>query len=245
MTRTSNLRIAAFALLASACADTTTPLDPETQLNSDVAMYAGDAAAVDAEVMRGAHGGRFGLGLLARIGNFECNRETPRQLTVVRTCTFRDAAGNVQAAYNAQTTATANVHVEISGDVQRDRWSGTVDRERDLTASGLLGNETQITWNGTGSGSSTRVRMSDGGESRTYEFSGSTTITNVVIPVPQTATSWPRSGTITRTVTVRKADGSTGTRTVSVTFNGTQFVPVTVNGETFEFDLASRGRPRR
>jgi hypothetical protein len=240
-----HLRVLGMAAVLAACSDSPTSLSPESQFNADVAMFAGDAAAIDAEVMRGPSAGRFGMGILARVGNFECNRETPRQLTVTRVCTFKDASGATQPAYSATTTASVIVHVEISGDVERDRWSGTVNRVRDLTVTGLAGAETQMTWNGTGTGQSTRVRMSEGGESRTYGISGNTTITNVVIPVPQTPTSWPKSGSIARTVTVDKADGTSATRTVTVTFNGTQFVPVTVNGETFEFDLASRGRPRK
>jgi hypothetical protein len=233
------------AAIMMACSDSPSSLSADSRFNADVAMLAGDAAAVDAEVMRGPHAGRFGLGLLARVGAFECDRETPRKLTVTRSCTFRDAGGTAQNAYDEQTTASIDVHVEISGEVERDRWSGSVHRERDLTVTGLAGSETSMTWNGTGTGTSTRVHISDSGDPRTFEFSGSTTITNVVIPVPRTPTGWPLSGTIARTITIEKPDGTTVTRNVSVTFNGTQFVPVTVNGETFEFDLDSRGRPRK
>jgi hypothetical protein len=30
---------------------------------------------------------------------------------------------------------------------------------------------------------------------------------------------------------------------VKITFNGTQFATITVNGDTFQFDLAGRGKP--
>jgi hypothetical protein len=40
------------------------------------------------------------------------------------------------------------------------------------------------------------------------------------------------------------AQGRSGTRTVTVTFNGTQYVPMTVNDRAFTLDLAT-GRPLR
>jgi hypothetical protein len=71
----------------------------------------------------------------------------------------------------------------------------------------------------------------------------------VVIPVPKTETSWPKSGTITRNVTVTftggEKGGTTEQRTATITFDGTQFATVTVNGDTFKFDLAGRGHPDR
>ena len=70
------------------------------------------------------------------------------------------------------------------------------------------------------------------------------TITNLVIPVPRTATSWPTSGTVTKNVVAKRND-KTIERHVTITFNGTQFATVTVNGESFEFDLSQRGRPKR
>jgi hypothetical protein len=56
-----------------------------------------------------------------------------------------------------------------------------------------------------------------------------------------------RVATITRQVTVTftggPRDGTTVERTVTIEFNGTQFPTLTVNGQTFEFDLPNRGHP--
>lgn len=234
--------VLAAALLA-ACGTDSGRTTADAVLNADLAAITADAAATDVELMRGPGGGPFGLGLLARAGHFECDRENRGGLDVKRTCTYKDAAGTTQAAYDSLTTATVIVHAEISGALTRDRWSGTVSRIRDLTVTGLAGRETQMTWNGTGSATTTRVRVVDG-TTRIYEMSATGTITNLVIPVPRTATSWPTSGTVTKKV-VGTRNGTTFERNVSITFNGTQFAVVTVNGETFEFDLSQRGRPRR
>ena len=69
--------------------------------------------------------------------------------------------------------------------------------------------------------------------------------------VPRSENPWPLSGTIIHhaLITFTRPDGErTRERTATITFNGTQFVIVNVNGEDFEIDLADRtGRrpPRR
>ncbi|MCC6316726.1 MAG: hypothetical protein IT361_03460 [Gemmatimonadaceae bacterium] len=239
------LGVLAAALLAACGTDApTTITGSDAVLSADVATIAADAAATDVELMRGPGAGPFGLGLLARPGHFECNREARGGLDVERTCTYKDAAGVTQPAYDSLTTASVSMHAVISGEITRPHWTATVNRVRDFTVSGLAGRETSMTWNGTDSATATRVRVSDG-ETRTYSIRGKGTINAVMIPVPRTATSWPTSGTITRHVVATRPDGSLVERGVTITFNGTQFAVVTVNGETFEFDLSQRGKPRR
>lgn len=236
----------AVALLTACSTDSTAPsTTAESLINLDVATVTADAAAQDMELMRGPSAGPFGMGFLARVGAWDCSREARPNFDVTRTCTYKDAAGNVQPAFDPVTTASVIVHAEISGDIERGRWSAAVERVRDLVVTGLAGAETQMTWNGTGTGKVTRVRVAEDGTTRNYEMNSTTTLTNVVIPVPRTATSWPRSGTITKRVVVKRADGTTVERTVTITFNGTQTAAVTVNGERFDFDLSQRGRPHR
>jgi hypothetical protein len=81
---------------------------------------------------------------------------------------------------------------------------------------------------------------------------GTSSIENVVHGVPIEDNPYPLSGSITRDMTVLiiggKNDGETHSRLAVITFNGTQFATVTVNGETYEIDLAAhkgRGRPTR
>jgi hypothetical protein len=120
-----------------------------------------------------------------------------------------------------------------------------VSREINYIVTGLAGTETSRTWNGSGEGSFSAVRTRSDGTTRSYEIAGTTTVTGVVIPVPRTESSWPLAGTIHRVLTVTKADGTKVERDALVTFNGTSTVTVVVNGETFEFDLSERRRPRR
>jgi hypothetical protein len=72
---------------------------------------------------------------------------------------------------------------------------------------------------------------------------GSTVVANVVTAAVRLPDTWPMSGTITRNHSVVRSDvvngTKTSTRTSVVTFNGTQFVPLTVNGTAFTLDLAT------
>jgi hypothetical protein len=236
--------IATLALTTACNMDSTTP-SGTTLLNTDVAMVSGDVTAQDVEVMRGPGGRLFGLHLFADPARFDCTRETPPGLTITRTCTFTSVNGTAQTGYDPLTTASISMSVHVSGSIDRGNLSATIERTRQLTVSGLGGQETSMTWNGTGSGTSTRVRTASDGGTRSYEMSANTTITNVVIPVPRSDNSWPTSGTIHRTVTVTKGDGPSVTRDVTITFNGTSTVTITVNGEAMDYDLSERGRPRR
>jgi hypothetical protein len=235
--------IGAAAALAACAQDTMAP-DATAQLDQDIAVVATDATAQDVELMRGP-GGRFGLGLPADPARFECGTFSRGGVTITRTCTFLDDQGDPQDAYDPETTASVTVHAEVTGAIERGDWSATsFSRVRDLTETGLLGDETSITWNGTGSGSMNKVRQTRAGDSVEFDMTSNATVTDVVIPVPRTSTSWPLSGTVSRTVTVSSTggphDGATRTRDVTITFDGTQYATVTVNGETFTVDLARR-----
>jgi hypothetical protein len=239
------------ALALAACGEGTGPeLTPAESLtfNRDVALVAADAASQDVEVM-GGPAGLFGLGLAPGAAEepnhpFRCGTHERDHLSVAQTCTFRDASGAVQSTYDATTTASVAIHVEIEGEITRENWSASVQRVRDLVVSGLAGAETQRTWNGTGTASSTRSRHRDNAETRQYDVTASATITNVVVGVPRDENRWPLSGTIAKEVTVRITggphDGETRTRSVLITFNGTQLVPIKVNEHTFTFDLRAR-----
>jgi len=215
------------------------------QVDHDVAVVAADAVGQDIELM-GGPAGTLGIGLAPVVERnaLHCESHTRGGLTVTRTCVFKDAAGNVQQAYDPNTTASVAIHAVIDGEVSHDRWSATVHRVRDLVVSGLAGDETTRTWNGTGSSSVSRSRHADGNAARTYDVTGDLTVTNVVIPAPRTDDSWPLSGTITKHFTIKVTggprDGQTHERTVTVTFNGTRLVPIVVNGETFTLDLKTR-----
>lgn len=243
------MRIGALGLAAATagCLDTS-PKTSDLMLNAVVASVAAEGAAQNVEMMHGPGGPHgFGFGVGMGPGFFECNAGARDGMTVTRTCEYKDIGGNTQTAYDPATTESVKQHIELKGAMDRGFMSGSMERISDMTVTGLAGSETKITWNGTGSEKSSRIHHSDAGANMQFDMSGTETITNVVIPVPRTETSWPLSGTITRHMTVMftggEKDGTTDKRTVTITFDGTQYAKVTVNGESFQFDLAQRGRP--
>lgn len=213
----------------------------------DVAMVATELGAQDVEAMHGPGGG-FGFGLRPDLGRFSCDSLVREGLTVVRTCSYADSDGVAQGAYDSTATATVTVHTEISGAFGRDRWSASMNRMSDLVVSGLAGANTTMIWNGSSSGAASRVRQVDSAETREYNMTFSGSITDVVIPVPHTDSSWPLSGVIARDVSVTfvggPRDGTTVTRSTTLEFNGTQYATLTVNGESFQVDLARRSCER-
>src|SRR6185312_9947976 len=147
--------------------------------------------------------------------------------------------------YDAVTTASANFHVNVTGVHSALAGQDTVNRDRTLTVTGLAGKETTRTWNGSGT-------REDGGfrngtdANRTYHVSDNVTVSNVVVNLPRSTNPWPASGTITRHVSgtgsverngVKKT--FTMTKTVTVTFNGTQNALVSVDGVNYSIDLTT------
>lgn len=249
----------AAALVAAACSDRSAPTgaDASPQENFDVATFVGDAVAEDISLFR-TQEGAFGVPSAdafftgewrnnctysAATGRFTCPVLTHEGRTIARSFQLLDAAGHPQAAYDPVTTASANFVSTITGSVARNDFSASFSRERNVTISGLAGNETQHTVNGSGTSSTARTRHTADGATRTYSMTASVTITNVVVPFPRTRGAWPLSGTITRQVSFTREASTgqqrSGTRIATVTFNGTQFVPLVVGGRTFTLDLAT------
>jgi hypothetical protein len=261
--RQTPLAVALLVALTAACSDSPTIPGgtPSAALNADVATIAAAGFAEDVDAMAGLNG--LPRAQLAGLvlpptdpGNvagctyggesWTCPNTRVNGLDVVRVITFRDASGAAQQLYNAETTASIEVAASIEGDVAGQTWSGSIDRERQLTWTGLEGTETQRTVNGQGSETVSRSRFTEGGETRGYDLVGSFSIVNVVMPVRgEGIDPWPLSGTITRTYTVTRSTGETVTRTVVITFDGTSSPTATVNGESFEIDLAARQARRR
>jgi hypothetical protein len=233
---------------AAACSrDGAGPSASDLVIDQVVANVSADAAARDVEFMHGP-GGLLGFGFHRDRLHFDCADGSAHGLTVIRSCIFKNANGDSQPTYDTLTTASVSVHLTVTGTVDRDHFSETVNDVRDFVVTGLAGRETERIWNGTGSGSSTPVRDADDATVQ-FELTHHESETDVVIPVRPTDQNWPRSGTLQKHVTVKitggSKDGTTETRDVTITFDGTQFATVTVNGDTFQVDLASRGRPER
>lgn len=235
----------ALGTLGACSSDSTTaPTTTPSVTDVDAAMVAGDATAQDVELMHGPSVGAFRMGLYASALHFGCVRGFPLDLTFNVTCEFLDAGGNAQSDYDPLTTASIHMVATLQGSFTRGDLSGSLDRSVDLTVSGLEGTETTRTWDGTGHSARSRMQTTSDGQARSFDVESDCTITDVVVPVPRTETSWPLSGSIHRVVTITKPDGSTATRDATITFNGTQTVTIDVNGTTFDFDLTTRARPR-
>lgn len=230
--RTSAGLILVSALGLAACDQSPTDTDDlDSTINYDVAMFSADATIEDIQALRDPQAGGF----------FMHGREGTRSVT------FYDADGNEQEAYDELTTEKIHMVMEMEHELERAGWTAYVTRSREMIVTGLEGVETARTVNGSGSEYATRSRHTDTEGLRTYEMSGTRTIDDVVHPVPQDATSWPLSGTITRnmTITITTENGTeTRSREVIITFNGTQYPDMTVNGEAFEIDLATRDGER-
>ena len=224
-------------LALAACTDTVGPDTLEDSLTNDVAMIAADATIDELSDM----------GLLFGAGAFLAPSGASTR-TITHTATFFDADGVEQETRDPLTTASIHLVIEASHEFSRDSWSATGTRSRDLMITGLLGEETSRTVNGTGSSTVSRSRHTDADGDRTYDMSSTSVIENVVHPVPRADDAWPLSGTITRNVTITVIGGPDGdvtkSRTVVITFNGTNLVTMTVDGEIFEIDLSTRGDRR-
>lgn len=252
------------AILLGACSsDISSPDSATSLINADIALVAADATAEDVDVMREPVFFTAMPGFAPGQGDFRpancpfnpnngllvCPPITHGDITINRSYMFWDAANVVQQAYDALTTAKATILSAIEGTRTLPNWEATIERVRNMTATGLAGTETQRTWNGTGSSHITRSKHTDNGPERSYDLECSLVVTDVVVPVPNGTDAWPLSGTITRQCTVTfvggPRDGQTISRTATVTFNGTQTVTLTVGGKTFDLDLKNRHRGAR
>ena len=236
--------LAVVPVLVLAACSTSNPTSPTTsvadsQLNMDVAQYSANMTADDMTMFSlqsagamGEHGGWFGVMPFGF-----------QNLTISRQVTFYNGT-DVVSSFDPTATDSINFLFHMEGSYSRTGDQGTLDvsvnRDRDVTLSGLGGDETERTWNGTGSSATSRVRTSDTNGDRSYDMSSTTTIDNVIVPVPR---SWPLSGTITRTVHVEIIEGSNEPvvkdRTVVITFNGTQTATLTIDGgDPMDLDLS-------
>lgn len=239
-------------LLLGACGtELGAPNAEDQQIDLDVAYYAADATNDDIILMtteadQTMQPGFHNQNGCTRQGLFRVRcpqRHFGDNIDITREVTFFDELENEMEYFHRDSTESVHIVATFEGSRSRENVNITVNRQRDMTLSGLLGTETERTWNGTGSASVNRTRHTDGNGDRAYDMSSSSITENVVIAVPRQGT-WPLSGTITREVTVEVVmgleDTRTRTRTVVIEFDGTQFATITINGRTFTFDLETK-----
>jgi hypothetical protein len=222
--------VALFTAYLAACGtDTSGPANfSDEVIDADIAMLAADGALDDLSAMH--------------------ERTARGAFEHTRTVLFFGEGDAPQNEYHPTETMWIEITSEMSGEITRDNWSATMNRNREIEITGLLGEETERTVNGVGSESSTRVRNSDEFGTRTYVMSGTSVINNVVHGVPREEFPHPLSGSITRDIEVVITNGPNGdetrSRTVVITFNGTEFPEMTVDGVPFEVDMSAPGGPR-
>lgn len=241
---------AALAALAlTGCGDSTGPALDATTLQNSAVMVA-DATIEDVTLTTTP----FAFGALGTSPMLDGGQEGPGEpgcrhgiggnLSGTREVTFYDTLGVVQDAYDRTSTEEIHFLLDVAGDVTRDTWSASVQRNRDMTVSGLKGEETTRTFNGSGSETVSRSRVLDDGTQATHDMTGTFTYQDVVVPVPGSEPRWPLSGTIHRTMNVDVVNGPNGdvsrTLDVTVTFDGTSTATAVINGETVEIDLSTR-----
>jgi len=234
------------ALGASACDGAGTEPDPidEASLRADVALVAADGLFEDLSVMLSP-----GALSIAGAGPEMASSDGQGSYGFTKKVTFYGEGGAVQEAYHPLHTAYIEVDWDFERSAEHTFWSAEIKRSRDMTVTGLLGEETERTWNGEADADVFRSRHPEEGNTKTYDMEMEATHTDVVRGVPRADNPYPLSGTITRHVhvVVKEGDEVIGERdvTATVTFNGTQFVTLNVDGDEFEVDLAERGIKRK
>jgi hypothetical protein len=244
------LSLAALAAL-TACdsGGVTLPEDDDARLTDAVALTAADAALEDLAAMNEmlVSGPASAASRLGPGGTMGGRASLIRE----RTVTYFDADEVEQESYDPVSTDAVHMTLIMEGEVERSGFSAALSRTRDLWVTGLVGAETVRTFNGTGTESHSRTRVLDEQGTRTFSMEAQATISDVVRAVDRETQPWPLSGTITREWDVVIGSTASGDvvrhRVVTITFDGTQFALMTVDGETFEVDLAAGpdARPHR
>lgn len=238
-----------LAATLSACGDSTDLEALDDPLLLDAAMVAADATVEEVRLWSGPLG--FGDAATTSPAGVHGGSEPGRpgghhgfdsELSGTRSVTFYDEADEEQTSYDPLTTASIHLVHEVEGTIERGTFRAEIARAREMTVSGLAGEETVRTWNGSGSSELLRSGVLTDGTERSHTAVGSVTFEDVVVPVPGSDPRYPLSGTITRTMTMtRTYAGGSETRTVEIviTFDGSEIATATVNGETMEIDLST------
>jgi hypothetical protein len=198
---------------------------------------------------QGGEGGNGGQ--CQRMGQgptFDCGQMMRDGFTFTREVTFYDAEGAEQLDGFHKATTDA-IHFVVNGEGTRERayWTVTMERSRDMWLTELLSDAHHL--DGEGHSMVYRSGNPADGTERTFDMTVDVVWDDVVHLQPKAEHPYPESGTITREIFVEVTkDGEVvGGRDVTtvITFNGTQFVTMLVNGEEFEIDLAEGGVMRR
>lgn len=189
-------------------------------------------------------------------GWFSCTADLENGLTVTRSHRFFNSTGfalgwgpavdSVQYRWLETGTDTVSADRRPAGATSIVRWVNRGD-SASLRPVRTVGSEARI-WNFRGARNDSSLITGDRG-SRFYKIAGGRTGTNVTWLLPRLTHPWPESGSIAQSYTATviftnagatKADTTVRTGSASVTFNGTQSVPVTVGAMSCTLDLLTR-----
>jgi hypothetical protein len=214
--------------------------DPGLQSIGYMGMAGGPALSGDPALSDGPGGQcqRMGLG-----AGFRCGQMVRDGFTFEREVTFYDAAGEEQPeGFDAATTDAIHLVVNAEGTRERSFWTATMKRSRDMWLTELLTDAHHL--NGEGRSEVYRSGSSQEGPDRTFDMTVDVYWEDVVHLQPRSEHPYPESGSIRREifVEVTKDGVVVGGKDVTtvITFNGTQYVTMTVDGEPVEVDLAQR-----
>jgi hypothetical protein len=166
--------------------------------------------------------------------SFTCPVVTTSGITLTRSFTLLSLSGTPQSQFDPATTAAVRTNSTIAGTITADGSTVTLDGQDELTLSGILTGVHVL--NGT---SVMNLQGTDAGSTTPFAMSISTTIADLVLPATS-ADRWPKSGRILVDLT----DSMDGTTHMTMTFNGTSKVTVTMTSDGFTLsctmDLASQ-----
>jgi len=169
--------------------------------------------------------------------SFTCPVVTASGLTFTRSFTLLSASGTPQSQFDPTATAAVRTNTTMAGTVTTSGSTITMDGKDEFTLSGIL---TGVhTLNGT---SLMHVTGTEPGSAAPYAVTISSTIADLVLPATA-ADKWPKSGKVAMDVT-DSMQGAPGTLHMTMTFNGTSKVAVTMTSSGLSFsctvDLASQ-----
>jgi len=175
--------------------------------------------------------------------SFVCPPAMASGITIKQSFTVLSASGAKQSAFDHATTASVKTSTSVVGTIVEDGAALTIDSQQELTLGGLLAGP--HTLDGT---STTRLSGTFFGDAPIdVRITGS--ISSLVLPTNTAvgAQVWPTGGTIVVASSGTFADLPPFTSRLTMTFNGTSTVTLTIteNGfsQTCQHDLAKPGLP--
>src|SRR6266513_5032619 len=129
-------------------------------------------------------------------GRYSCSATTEQGLSVTRSFAFYDSHGAIVQTWDPTVVESVNFQAAVDGHFSRDVvWNAGVHRTANVTVSGLISNQPQRTWNGNGTAADTISHVGLDGI-RSLAGTGTSTVTNVVMPGKDAASQIPLSGSI-------------------------------------------------